>query len=73
MSAQSIYDTAPLESLIRYSDGTKEPPARHTRKLADWKRRNGLPGWCAKPRRRKAAFLFPVQSHCTRGISRPTV
>ena len=35
MSAQSIYDTAPLGSLIRYSDGTKEPPARHTRKLAD--------------------------------------
>ncbi|RWC64207.1 hypothetical protein [Mesorhizobium sp.] len=42
MSAHIVYDNAPLGSLIRYSDGTSKPPARFTRKLADWGRRNGL-------------------------------
>lgn len=40
MNAQMIYDTAPFGALIRFSDGTKEPPARHTRKLTAWKARN---------------------------------
>lgn len=42
MSAFLIYDRAPLGALIRYSDGTPQPPARFTRKLAAWKRNNGL-------------------------------
>jgi hypothetical protein len=42
MSAHIVYDNAPLGSLIRYCDGTPKPPARFTRKLADWERRNGL-------------------------------
>ncbi|ARP67894.1 hypothetical protein A9K65_020795 [Mesorhizobium sp. WSM1497] len=42
MSAHIVYDNAPLGSLIRYSDGAPKPPARFTRKLADWERRNGL-------------------------------
>ncbi|RWD43466.1 hypothetical protein [Mesorhizobium sp.] len=42
MSAHIVYDNAPLGSLIRYSDGTPKPPARFTRKRADWQRRNGL-------------------------------
>jgi hypothetical protein len=42
MSAHIIYDNAPLGALIRYSDGTPKPPARFSRKLADWERRNGL-------------------------------
>ncbi|RWJ43129.1 hypothetical protein [Mesorhizobium sp.] len=42
MSAHIVYDNATLGSLIRYSDGTSKPPARFTRKLADWERRNGL-------------------------------
>lgn len=41
MSAHSIYDNAPLGSLIRYSDGTLKPPARFSRKLAAWDNRNG--------------------------------
>ena len=41
MSAQNIYDTAPLGALIRYSDNTPQPPARFTKKLAAWKDRNG--------------------------------
>ncbi len=40
MSAQSIFDHAPLGAIIRYSDGTPRPPKRHRRKLADWQRRN---------------------------------
>lgn len=41
MSAHTVYDNAPLGSLIRYSDGTPKPPARFTRKLAAWENRNG--------------------------------
>jgi hypothetical protein len=41
LSAQQIYDTAPLGSLIRFSDGTPEPPARHRRKHAAWESSNG--------------------------------
>lgn len=59
MSAQSIYDSAPLGSLIRYSDGTKEPPARHTRKLADWKRRNGVARLVCKTAPKEGAFSLP--------------
>ncbi|MBO9136641.1 hypothetical protein J5289_28540 (plasmid) [Rhizobium sp. B230/85] len=40
MSAHAIFDRAPLGSLIRYSDGTSQPPERHSKKLANWRRRN---------------------------------
>ena len=40
MSAQQIYDHAPLGAIIRYSDGTPRPPERHRRKLQAWERRN---------------------------------
>ena len=40
MSAQLIYDLAPLGSIVRYSDGTPRPPERHRRKLAAWENRN---------------------------------
>ena len=40
MSAQTIYDTAPLGALIRTSDGKTKPPARFTKKLAAWERNN---------------------------------
>lgn len=40
MSAQSIFNHAPLGAIIRYSDGTPRPPVRHRRKLQDWQRRN---------------------------------
>ena len=42
MSAQNIYDSAPLGALIRYSDGTPMPPARFNKKVAAWKRNNGV-------------------------------
>lgn len=40
MSAQLIYDHAPLGSIIRYSDGTLRPHARFKRKLAAWENAN---------------------------------
>lgn len=41
MSAQHVFDTAPLGALIRFSDGTPRPPDRFRRKLDDWENRNG--------------------------------
>jgi len=40
MSAQQIFDIAPLGSILRYSDGSPRPPERHCNKLAAWERRN---------------------------------
>ena len=40
MSAQQIYDHAPLGAIILYSDGTPQPPERHRRKVQAWERRN---------------------------------
>jgi len=42
MSATTIFDTAPLGALIRYTDGRPKPPARFTKKLAAWERSNGV-------------------------------
>ena len=42
MSAQSIYDQAPLGALIRYSDGTPRPPQRFKNKLAAWENNNSV-------------------------------
>lgn len=41
MSAQHIFDNASLGSMIQYSDGAPKPPARFTKKLDLWERRNG--------------------------------
>ena len=40
MSAQHIYVSAPLGSIIRYSDGALRPPARFKRKLGAWENNN---------------------------------
>ena len=42
MSAQAIYDFAPLGALIWYCDDRPTPPARFKRKLAAWKQTNGM-------------------------------
>lgn len=42
MSAQHIYTSAPLGSLIRYSNGKPRPPARFRRKLRAWEHENGM-------------------------------
>jgi hypothetical protein len=40
MSAHTIFDNAPIGSLIAWSDGTPQPPARFNKKLAAWRTNN---------------------------------
>lgn len=75
MSAHHIYDHAPLGSLIRYSDGTPKPPARFTKKLAAWNRRNGLGRLVQKsPPRHQVTYSAPASvtlhegSFASRGV-----
>ncbi|WP_319799006.1 hypothetical protein [Nitrobacter sp.] len=42
MSAQTIFDAAPLGALIQFSDGSPRPPARFKKKLAAWENRNNV-------------------------------
>lgn len=68
MSAHIVYDNAPLGSLIRYSDGTPKPPARFTRKLADWERRNGLGRLVRKaPPRDRPTYSAPASISLNEG------
>jgi hypothetical protein len=61
LSAQQIYDTAPLGSLISFSDGTPEPPARHRRKHAAWESSNGTGRLTRKvPANRASAASFTL-------------
>lgn len=61
MSAHIIHDTAPLGSLIRYSDSTTKPPARFTKKLAAWERRNGVGRLVKKePARKRPTYCSPA-------------
>jgi len=41
LSAQQLYDAAPLGALVRFADGAVEPPQRHRRKHAAWRSSNG--------------------------------
>ena len=41
LDGHNVYDTVPLGTLLRYFDGTPQPPARFTRKLRAWQHRNG--------------------------------
>lgn len=61
MSAHIVHDTAPLGSLIRYSDGTPKPLASFSRKLAAWERRNGF-GRLVKnePARERPTYCSPA-------------
>ena len=40
MTAQRIFDLAPIGSIVAWSDGTPRPPERHTKKLAAWRADN---------------------------------
>ncbi len=40
LTAQEIYDRAPIGSLIRYSDGQPPPPKTRPQMLRAWQRRN---------------------------------
>ena len=40
MSAHTIFDNAPIGSIVAWSDGTPQPPARFRKKLAAWQTNN---------------------------------
>ncbi|MER8605886.1 hypothetical protein NKH48_19430 [Mesorhizobium sp. M1233] len=61
MSAHIVYESAPLGSVIRYSDGAAKPPARFTKKLAAWESRNGVGRLVRKePPRERATYSSPA-------------
>lgn len=61
MSAHIIHDTAPLGALIRYTDHAPKPPARFTKKLATWERRNGVGRLVRKePARERPTYSSPA-------------
>ena len=62
MSAQHIYMSAPLGSIIRYSDGTPKPPARFKRKFAAWENNNGG-GRLVRKTPSRYAELFSTRRH----------
>ena len=60
MSASLIFDYAPLGALVAYSDGNPKPPARFTKKLAAWQRRNGVGRLVRKqPGRERPTYSSP--------------
>lgn len=60
MSASLIFDNAPLGALVAYSDGAPKPPARFTKKLAAWERRNGVGRLVRKqPGRERPTYSTP--------------
>ena len=40
MTAQPIFDLAPIGSIVAWSDGTPRPPERHKKKLDAWRANN---------------------------------
>lgn len=61
MSAHIIHDTAPLGALVRYTDHSPKPPARFTKKLATWERRNGVGRLVKKePARERPTYSSPA-------------
>lgn len=60
MSASLIFYIAPLGSLVAYASGEPKPPARFTRKLAAWERRNGVGRLVRKePLRERPTYSSP--------------
>ncbi|CAM5324523.1 hypothetical protein ATER59S_00179 [Aquamicrobium terrae] len=61
MSAHIVYDSAPLGSVIRYSDGAPKPPERFRKKLAAWGRRNSVGRLIRKePPHDRATYTSPA-------------
>jgi len=80
MSAQYIYDTAPLGSLIHYSNGAPRPPERFRRKLAAWNNDNGTgrlveryPGQATDNYSSPAHFMLHLATYGTQGVIVMTV
>lgn len=41
LDGHAVFESVSLGTVLRYFDGTPQPPERHKRKLRDWKNRNG--------------------------------
>lgn len=41
MDGNTLFKLAPFGALIKFSDGTKRPPAAHVKKVRAWEARNG--------------------------------
>lgn len=75
MSATTIYNNAPLGSLIRFSNGEPRPPERFKRKVAAWENNNGSGRLveCARPYevgsyRAPASFTLQIGSYGSHGV-----
>lgn len=67
MSAQHIFDHAPLGSLIHYSYGSPKPPTRFVNKVRTWERENGVGRLIRKePAVHRATWNSPacITLHC---------
>ncbi|WP_298193087.1 hypothetical protein [Novosphingobium sp.] len=60
MSAQHIFDAAPLGSFITFSNGEPRPPERFTRKLRAWNEQNGMGRLVEKVAGRDGAYPSPA-------------
>ncbi len=52
MTAQRIFDLAPIGSIVAWSDGTPRPPERHKKKLDAWRANNARGRLIAKQEER---------------------
>jgi hypothetical protein len=55
MNAQELFDSAPLGSLVRFSNGHPRPPEHHRRKLRAWREENGEGRFVERTARRHVA------------------
>jgi hypothetical protein len=59
MSAQTIFEHAPIGAIIAWSDGSPRPPERHRRKLDTWTINNSRGRLIRKQGTRDAGLLDP--------------
>ncbi len=61
MTAQRIFDLAPIGSIVAWSDGTPRPPERHKKKLDAWRSNNARGRLIAKQvERRLGTVVIPA-------------
>ena len=53
MTAQHVFDLAPIGSIVAWSDGTPRPPERHKKKLDAWRADNARGRLIAKQEERR--------------------
>jgi len=57
MTAQRIFDLAPIGSIVAWSDGTPRPSERHTKKLDVWRNNNARGRLIAKQAERRLGIV----------------